>query len=318
MAHERKKADAGARAKPHTEPAAGPVGEFLLALSAEKGYSENTLRAYRRDLEAFAAFWAGGDEAAEFDPRDVDRLTVRAWLASLHRKNRKATVARKLSALRSFYRFLVRRGLAGENPAEMVATPKQERRIPGCLTVDDMFRLLDRIPAESRLDLRNRAIFETLYSSGLRVSELTGLDMGDVDLAVGMVRVLGKGRKERMVPLGRKAAAAIRAYRDRLEEEGLVAPGDRGPAFLNRDGGRLTSRSVARILKRLVAACGVFSPASPHTLRHSFATHLLDAGADLRAVQELLGHESLSTTQKYTHVSIDRLMEAYDRAHPRK
>lgn len=294
------------------------IDDFLSSLSAERGYSVNTCRAYQRDLESFVDFARRESGRRRFNPERVDRLTVRAYLAELHRVNRKSTIARKLSALRSFYRYLLRRGVVSANPADSVRTPKQERRIPACLTVDDIFRLLDAIPLESRLDLRNRAIFETLYSSGLRVSELTGLDTANVDLDAGLVRVLGKGRKERLVPVGQKAVDAIRAYRDRVWRETGIEPGADGPVFLNKNGDRLSSRSVARILDRLIVSCGLLSSASPHTLRHSFATHLLNAGADLRVVQELLGHESLSTTQKYTHVSIDRLMEAYDKAHPRK
>jgi integrase/recombinase XerC len=199
-----------------------------------------------------------------------------------------------------------------------VLTPKQAGRVPAYLTVDDMFRLLDGIGGTGVLDLRNRAIFETLYSCGLRVSEIAGLDRRDVDEAEGLVRVMGKGKKERIVPIGQKALAAIAAYRRQLAVEGKGAGGSTEALFLNRNGGRLTPRSIARILDRLVAACALAVPVSPHALRHSFATHLLDAGADLRVVQELLGHKSLSTTQRYTHVSIDRLMEVYDKAHPRR
>lgn len=294
------------------------IDGFLQALAVEKGYSEHTCRAYRRDLEEFIAF--ASKETSRNGPalERIKPITIRGYLGDLHRRNRKSTIARKLSALRSFYRYLMRQGVAKDNPAESVRTPKQDRRIPGCLTVDDIFALLDRIPADSRLDLRNRAIFETLYSCGLRVSELTGLDTGDLDLNAGLVRVLGKGRKERLVPIGRKAVEAVQIYRRRLEEETGVRVDDGGPLFLNNRGSRLSSRSVARIMDRLMVGCGLLTTASPHTLRHSFATHLLNAGADLRVVQELLGHESLSTTQKYTHVGIDRLMEAYDKAHPRK
>jgi integrase/recombinase XerC len=181
-----------------------------------------------------------------------------------------------------------------------------------------MFRLLDSIHSNSILDLRNRAIFETLYSCGIRVSELVGLNTGDVDFGQALIRVFGKGGKERIVPIGKKALGAILNYRQKLKGERKISSKLDGPLFLNKNTGRLTARSVARILDKLVTACGLLTPVSPHTLRHTFATHMLDAGADLRAVQELLGHMSLSTTQKYTHVSIDRLMETYDKAHPRK
>jgi integrase/recombinase XerC len=181
-----------------------------------------------------------------------------------------------------------------------------------------MFRLLDSIHSNSILDLRNRAIFETLYSCGIRVSELVGLNTRDVDFGQDLIRVFGKGGKERIVPIGKKALGAISNYRQHLKGERKISSKLDGPLFLNKNMGRLTARSVARILDKLVTACGLLTPVSPHTLRHTFATHMLDAGADLRAVQELLGHMSLSTTQKYTHVSIDRLMETYDKAHPRK
>jgi integrase/recombinase XerC len=291
------------------------IDQFIDAMAAEKGFSAHTLRAYRRDLTEFAAFAA---EQEAVTVADVDPLTVRGYLAFLHRKNAKATMARKLSALRSFFRHLVKRRDLAESPAEGVLTPKQSKRVPAYLTVDDMFRLLDGIGNSSVLDLRNRAIFETLYSCGLRVSEVAGLNRRDVDGAEGLVRVLGKGKKERIVPIGGKALAAIAAYRRQLAVEGKGAGGSPEALFLNRNGGRLTPRSIARILDRLVTACALAVPVSPHALRHSFATHLLDAGADLRVVQELLGHKSLSTTQRYTHVSIDRLMETYDKAHPRR
>jgi integrase/recombinase XerC len=284
------------------------------------------VRAYRNDLQEFAAIvtGAGPDKgkreqaAAELDPRRIDTLAIRGYLATLYQRNRKSTIARKLSAVRTFFRFLIRQGIIEVSPAEAVQTPKQEKKIPSYLTVDDMFRLLDAIPAQTVYDRRNRAIFETLYASGVRVSELAGLDTGHVDLDGKTIKVAGKGNKERVAPIGEKAARAIRAYRERLYKETGIAPDQAGALFLNKNKTRLTARSMARCLDQLVRACGMMVPVSPHTLRHTFATHMLNAGADLRAVQELLGHESLSTTQKYTHVSIDRLMEVYDKAHPRK
>lgn len=305
-----------------------PLQSFLESLSAEKGYSAHTIRAYRNDLQEFAVILANagktareidrGEAAARLDPRTVDALAIRGYLAALYRRNRKSTVARKLSAVRSFFRFCVRQGMIASSPAEGVLTPKQEKRIPAYLTVDDMFLLLEAVPEDSLFDLRNKAIFESLYASGVRISELAALNTADVDLQEGVMKVAGKGNKERLVPLGGKAAAAIRRYRERLCGETGIAADHPGPLFRNKFKGRLTTRSMARCLDQLVRACGLRVPVSPHTLRHTFATHLLDAGADLRAVQELLGHESLSTTQKYTHVSIDRLMEVYDKAHPRK
>ena len=298
------------------------IDGFIKILVAEKGYAHHTCEAYRSDLAGFAAFAAayrGLSDPASIDPASIDVFTIRAYLASLYQKrNAKTTMARKLAALRSFYRQLIKDARVANNPADMVLTPKQPRPVPAYLTVDDTFRLLDGIGQRTRLDLRNRAIFETLYSCGLRVAELAGLDQGHLDAAAGLVRVTGKGSRERIVPIGRQALDAIGRYRRRWEAE---VPRDAmadGPLFLNRDGGRLTPRSIQRILNGLVRQCALAVPISPHALRHSFATHLLDAGADLRAVQELLGHRSLSTTQKYTHVSIDRLMETYDKAHPRK
>jgi len=243
---------------------------------------------------------------------------IRGYLGYLHQKNQKSSVARKLSTLRSFFKSLVKKGMIEVNPAEGLLTPKREKTIPVYLTVDEIFRLLDSIESDALLAARNRAIFETLYSCGIRVSELTGLDVFDIDASAATVRVFGKGGKERVVPIGRKALDAVEGYRERLRAETGIGTDRNGPIFLNRQRKRLTARSVGRILKQLAVACGIATPISPHGLRHTFATHMLDAGADLRSVQELLGHRNLSTTQKYTHVSINRLMETYDKAHPRK
>ena len=260
----------------------------------------------------------GKGAKADLGPNGVTPLMIRGYLGYLHQKNQKSSVARKLSTLRSFFKSLVKKGLIEANPAEGLLTPKREKTIPVYLTVDEIFRLLDSIETDALLASRNRAIFETLYSCGIRVSELTGLNVFDIDAAAATVRVFGKGGKERVVPVGRKALDAIERYRERLRTEAGVGVDRNGPVFLNRQRQRLTARSVGRILKKLAAACGIATPISPHGLRHTFATHMLDAGADLRSVQELLGHRNLSTTQKYTHVSIDRLMETYDKAHPRK
>lgn len=299
------------------------VNAFIELLAVEKGYAENTCRAYRNDLREFVEFVvqdnrrAAGGGNGQTGPEFWDNLAIRRYLSNLHGRNKKSTIARKLSAVRMFLRYLVKQGVIEKNPAEGVLTPKQEHPVPQYLTVDDAFRLLESIPLNSLQSQRDRAIFETIYSCGLRVSEASGLDVGDVDFQEAVVRVLGKGRKQRIVPIGRKALETVRAYRDRLEiEKGVNL--DNGPLYLNRYLKRLSTRSMARALDRVVAACSLQVPISPHVLRHTFATHMLDAGADLRVVQELLGHQSLSTTQKYTHVSIDRLMETYDRAHPRK
>jgi len=302
---------------------AAQIDLFLQALAAEKGYSTNTIRAYGHDLKEFADYAAGASEDDTQTSRsmpvdEIDSLTVRGYLGMLHRKNEKTTIARKLSALRSFFRHLVRHRLTDEDPTTTILTPKHTRRMPSYLSVDDMFRLLDRTAEDTLLGRRNRTLFEVLYGSGIRVSELTGLNVFDVDFASGCLRVVGKGGKERIVPVGEKALARIRAYREKLLEKTGIDMQTDGPLFLNKNKGRLSTRSVARILEALVRKCSLAVPISPHGIRHSFATHMLDAGADLRTVQELLGHKSLSTTQKYTHVSIDRLMAAYDRAHPRR
>jgi integrase/recombinase XerC len=302
------------------------ISAFLEALAVEKGYSENTCRGYRNDLEGFMEYLAQyplGENrpSRRGGPVKIDGIhviTIRGYLGWLHKKNKKTTIARKLSALRSFFKFLVKRGIIDDNPAASILTPKQDKTIPEYLPIDDMFRLLDSIQTGGILDLRNRAIFETLYSCGIRVAELVGMDVRNVDFSGGVIRVLGKGSKERIVPIGQKALAAIKIYREQAKKVWGISTDHNGPLFLNKNKGRLSARSVARILDNLVKTCGLLKPVSPHTMRHTFATHMLDAGADLRVVQELLGHKSLSTTQKYTHVSIDRLMETYDRAHPRK
>ncbi len=307
-------------------PVKDRINSFIESLASEKGYSENTCRGYRNDLKEFLNYLTENrlPENRRTRGRDligidgVDSITIRGYLGYLHKRNKKTTIARKLSAVRSFFKFLVRRGAIEDNPADAILTPKQEKTIPAYLPVDEMFRLLDSIQAGNILDLRNRAIFETLYSCGIRVSELAGLNTLEVDFKGALIRVLGKGSKERIVPIGQKALGAIKIYREQLKMECGISGDHNGPLFLNKNKGRLSARSVARILEKLVTACGLLTPVSPHTMRHTFATHMLDAGADLRVVQELLGHKSLSTTQKYTHVSIDRLMETYDRAHPRK
>jgi integrase/recombinase XerC len=302
------------------------IRTFIEALSSEKGYSENTCRAYSHDLKEFASFicedrFSGRKNqvnAETFGTEQVDSLMIRGYLGFLHKKNKNVTIARKLSAIRSFFRYLVKHSVILDNPLDSILTPKQKKSIPVYLPVDDIFRLLDSIRTDTLLSLRNRAIFETLYSSGIRVSELAGMNLFDVDFTKCVIRVLGKGNRERIVPVGRKALNAISDYRKRLQIEAGIQADENTPLFLNKNNGRLTTRSMARILEKTAKECGLLIPVSPHSIRHSFATHMLDAGADLRVVQELLGHKSLSTTQKYTHVSIDRLMETYDKAHPRR
>ena len=298
------------------------IKSFIESLSFEKGYSKNTSRAYQHDLEEFTCFLAQSQylkerEKDKIEADKVNTLMIRGYLGFLHKKNKKVTIARKLSSLRSFFRYLVKKSVITDNPAELIVSPKQGKTIPVYLTVDDAFRLLDSIKTDTLAGLRNRAIYESLYSSGIRVSELAGLDLTAVDFTNRVIRVFGKGSRERIVPIGKKALNAIKDYRKRLCLEKNIKTDVDGPLFLNKNNGRLTTRSIARILDKVAKECGLLMPVSPHALRHSFATHMLDAGADLRVVQELLGHKSLSTTQKYTHVSIDRLMETYDKAHPR-
>ena len=246
-----------------------------------------------------------------------DSLVVREYLGSLYGRLKRTSIARKLSAVRSFFRYLEKEGTGGENPAVEIRTPKLEKYIPSYLPVDDVFRLLERPDREKPLGKRDLAVLEVLYSCGFRAGELQGLNVGDMDFQDRLVKVTGKGNKERIVPIGRKALSAVKEYlgATRTLRGGDVLP--ESPLFINFRGGRLTTRSMGRIIKRYVIDADLPCDVSPHSMRHSYATHLLDGGADLRSVQELLGHESLSTTQKYTHVSLDRLMEVYDKAHPR-
>jgi integrase/recombinase XerC len=290
------------------------LARFDRHLAVERNLSPHTRRAYRQDLAEFHKFLLT-DSATDADKAPlarVDPIMLRRYLAWLHRHNRRTTIARKLSALRTFFGYLVREGVLDANPGELVSTPRQEKYLPKTLSVDEVFSLMERGPAVGLLPCRDRAIVELLYSCGLRIGELAALDVGHVYWGEALVRVLGKGNKERLVPIGSKAREALQHY---LELRGM--PDDWQPLFLNCRGGRLSARSIERNFKRQLLQAGILKEATPHALRHSFATHLLDGGADLRAIQELLGHASLSTTQKYTQVSIDRLMEVYDKAHPR-
>jgi integrase/recombinase XerC len=288
------------------------IEAFCRYLDSERNVSPHTLAGYRSDLEQFRAFVVlerGGDAGIAV----VDHLLVRRWLARLHKEYRKSSIGRKLAAVRALFAWLMRTGAAEKNPAELVATPKKEKKLPFHLAIDEVTALVEAPKGAEMPSLRDRAILETLYSCGVRVSELTGLDVGGANLEAGTVRVLGKGGKERIVPLGSVAARALADYLAIRNH----TPHD-VPLFINVRGGRLTRRSVARIVDKYILTLATMKKVSPHTLRHTFATHLLEGGADLRAIQELLGHASLSTTQKYTHLSIDRLMEVYDKAHPRR
>ena len=299
------------------------IEEFIKALHAQMGYSDHTIRNYRVDLGQFLHFLIekAGESGKKAQPtiESVHFPLIREFLGRLFGNCRKATIARKLSAIRSFFNFLEKKDLKIGNPAADIAAPRREQYIPNYLPVDEMFRLLDRPDRKNPLGLRDLAIMEVLYSCGIRVSELTALNMESIDLEEGLVKVLGKGNKERIVPIGKEAIRSLISYLEAAH--GLRRNRERDdkgePLFINFRGDRLSSRSVGKLVKRYGNEGGVNSDISPHDLRHTFATHLLDGGADLRSVQELLGHVSLSTTQKYTHVSLDKLMEVYDKAHPR-
>ncbi len=295
------------------------IAAFLRMLEVEENVSPHTLRNYGSDLAQFLAFAAEqrGVAAEEVAAAALDDRLARSFLVHRLRRNAKSSAARKLSALKRFARYLVQREVLASDPTLAVAAPPAPKRLPAHLTVDDMFRLLEAPDLATPAGRRDRAILEVIYSAGLRVSEAVGLDWSDLDPSLGVVRVRGKGRKERVVPIGSTALAALDGYRDGVA---LLCPRgvrDASAVFLNHHGGRLTARSVARALETYCLRSGIAARISPHALRHSFATHLLGAGADLRAIQELLGHASLSTTQKYTHVNLDHLMATYDKAHPR-
>jgi integrase/recombinase XerC len=289
------------------------VAAFLDHLARERRASEHTLRSYREDLALYSEYLASA-VGAEVAPSSVDVRRLRAYAAWLSGRGYAAsTVARRLACLRSFFRFHRRRGTIGSDPAVGLRNPRQPRRLPRPLRAEDVVALLESIPTTDALGVRDRAMFEVLYGGGLRVSELVGLEVGDLDLEQGLVRVRGKGRRERLSPIG---PVAVEWVRHALAVRAPEVPSE--PAvFLNRYGRRLTTRSVDRLFQEHLRALGLEADASPHSLRHSFATHLLDGGADLRSVQELLGHRRLTTTQIYTHVSQERLLDSYKEAHPR-
>ena len=283
------------------------VNGFLKYMRVQRGSSEHTLRAYEGDLVRYFEFLD--------DEEPDDAVVIRAFLAyELSGGAARSTVTRRLATLRSFFSYLYREGIIKANPAKLVPSPKVPKRLPRFLSIDETFDLLKQAGEQGQHTARDRAILELAYSSGLRVSELEGLDIGSVDMDEGRVRVMGKGGKERIVPVGSKALKALQEY---LEGRGASGALDKDkPMFLNRRGGRLSDRGIRRVVKKYAALMSLGPDVSPHTLRHTFATHLLHGGADLRVIQELLGHASLSTTQKYTHLDIAQLMEVYDKAHP--
>ncbi len=291
------------------------ISDFLQHLEVERNLSPRTLDAYRRDLAQFADFVGAAMTTDGTSPllARIDTLLLRRYLAHLHQDKRKTSIGRKLSAIRTFFRYLVRQGHIETSPADSLATPRAEKYLPGTLSADQVDRLLAVCATQvAATSLRDCAIYELLYSSGLRVGELVALNVDSVDSTQQLVRVLGKGNKERLVPIGRPALAALQDY---LSNRAVPAPDE--PLFLNNRQERLSARSVQRLMKKYLLIGGLRTDASPHSLRHSFATHLLDGGADLRAIQELLGHASLSTTQKYTQVSLSHLTSIYDASHPR-
>jgi integrase/recombinase XerC len=302
------------------------IERFVDYMRNQRGYSVHTLRNYKNDLRHFLDFLADRRDVKEegkalMDMGKIEPLLMRDYMGSLFGGYNRRTIARKISCLRSFFNFLDRSGINPGNPVADISTPRQGKYIPSYLPVDEMFKLLECPDREMPLGLRDLAIMEVLYSCGIRVAELAGLNMTDIDFEGRLIKVLGKGNKERIVPIGRKALDAVRNYSEAVIPLRKKAQGDSGrsvPLFVNSRGGRLTTRSVGSIIKKYSVESGLLIDISPHSLRHTFATHLLDGGADLRSVQEMLGHMSLSTTQKYTHVSMDRLMAVYDKAHPRK
>src|ERR1043165_3260418 len=303
------------------------LNSFLDHLRYERNVSVHTLRNYESDLQQFLDYLdppnekSNGKKRTEPDIKSIDHITIREWLAMLHSDHRKkSSIARKLAALRTFFQFLVREGMVEANPAKLVATPRKEKKLPKHLSLEDAMRFIETPDTETDFGKRDRAILELLYATGVRVSELVNINLRDVDFKNKLVRVFGKRRKERIVPFGDPAANALRDYlavREKFLRNAPATKRDAQPLILNYQGTRMTTRSVGRLIEKYIKLCAGIHDISPHALRHSFATHLLDSGADLRDIQELLGHARLSTTQVYTHVSMEKLIEVYDKAHPK-
>ena len=302
------------------------IRQYADHLRNERNVSAHTLRNYLSDLRQFQRFLIDGErcvssgdasEGNRVEVRKVDLHIVRAYLASLTKDRTKSSVGRKLAALKGFFRYLVTAHQIERDPLILIQTPKQEKPLPTFLSVDDVFQLLGGIKIQNSLDVRDRAMLEVFYSTGVRVSELVGLNWGDIDFQLGIVRVVGKGSKERIVPIGEVAIQTLRDYSLEQRKKWNLSCKGETPVFLNNRGYRITTRSVARIVEKHLKKSGIAIKMGPHGLRHSFATHLLNSGADLRVIQEMLGHASLSTTQRYTHVNLDQLTAVYDKAHPR-
>ena len=297
------------------------IRQYVDHLRNERNVSPHTLRNYRSDLVQFNQFLVQRElclgQAGTVDVRKVDIHVARAYLAALTKNRKKSSMGRKLAALKGFFRYLVAIRHIEKDPLRLIHSPKQEKPLPNFLSVDDVFQLLGAIKVNSSLDVRDRAILEVFYSTGIRASELVGLNWSDVDFQLGIIRVVGKGSKERIVPIGEVALQTLRDYGQEVRETWSLPCTGANPAFLNHRGGRITTRSVARVVEKHLREAGIAVKMGPHGLRHSFATHLLNSGADLRVIQELLGHASLSTTQRYTHLNLDELTAVYDKAHPR-
>lgn len=297
------------------------IEQYAAYLRNERVVSAHTLRNYLSDLQQFQAFVRERklalDNTGNADARRVDVAVVRAFLASLLPQRKKSSVGRKLAALKGFFRFLLMTRQIDQNPLLSIHSPKQEKPLPAFLSVDDVFQLLGAIEVKTRLDVRDRAVLEVFYSTGIRVSELVGLNWADIDFDLGIIRVRGKGSKERIVPIGEIALQSLRDQAQELRKRWQFTCKGETAVFLNHRGGRITTRSIARIVDKHLKRAGLIVKMGPHGLRHSFATHLLNSGADLRSIQELLGHVSLSTTQRYTHLNLDQLTAVYDKAHPR-
>jgi integrase/recombinase XerC len=297
------------------------VAQFLQHLKYERNLSPHTIRNYSSDLEQFFTFLFNIEKRDDFPVAEIDRLTIREWMGGLHGDHKKTSIARKLASLRTFFQFLVREGKLESNPAKQVATPKIERKLPNHLSMEDAVRFVETPDRSTHLGRRDRAILEFLYATGIRVGELVNIDIGDVDMRERLVKVTGKRNKQRIVPFGEPALHALLLYLEETRAFFLSQAAESGRApnalFLHRRGGRLTTRSVGRMIDKYIKQCADIHDISPHSLRHTFATHLLDQGADLRDIQELLGHARLSSTQIYTHVSIEKMIDVYSKAHPK-
>lgn len=297
------------------------IGQFTNYLRNERNASPHTLRNYLSDLAQMQAFLLERelclDANGAVDVGKIEIHAVRAFLASLAKDRKKSSIGRKVAALKGFFRFLLATKRIEKDPLLLIQSPKQDKPLPTFLSVDDAFQLLDGIKIESGLDIRDLAVLEVFYSTGIRVSELVGLNWADIDIQLGIVRVVGKGSKERIVPIGKVALDALEQYSHEQRKRWNFPCKGATAVFLNHRGERITTRSVARIVEKHLQLAGIPIKMGPHGLRHSFATHLLNGGADLRVIQELLGHVSLSTTQRYTHLNLEQLTAVYDKAHPR-